>query len=134
VCLLRIQRGEDGERRVQYAGAKRPLFFVRKGASQVELLEGDRRSIGTKSKAEKPFTTQELIVEEGTSFYLSSDGFVDQNNPQREKLGTPKLKELIIQAVALTMDEQKHLFERALSQHQQDAQQRDDIVLIGIKV
>jgi ligand-binding sensor domain-containing protein/serine phosphatase RsbU (regulator of sigma subunit) len=133
VCLLRIQCEEGGERKVQFAGAKRPVFFVRKGSSQVELLEGDRRSIGTKSKAEKPFTTHELIIEEETNFYLSSDGFVDQNNPQREKLGTPKLKELITQAVMLTMDEQKHLFERALNQHQQDAQQRDDIMLIGIK-
>ncbi|SKC63445.1 two-component regulator propeller domain-containing protein [Ohtaekwangia koreensis] len=134
VCLMRMQKGEGGQVRVLYAGAKRPLFYVLNQHQAVNILSADRRSIGGQYTTERPFTTKELIVEKGTTFYLATDGYTDQNNPDRIKLGTPRLKEVISQVVFLPLSEQKVAFDEVLDEHQQAADQRDDITLIGVKV
>lgn len=134
VCLIRLQRGEGNQVRLLYTGAKRPLFFVQKDNSHVEKLQGDRKSIGSESMAKVQFTSQELILESGAMLYLTSDGYVDQNNAKREKLGTAKLKQLISTSHHLSLAEQGVIFEKALDEHQQNTQQRDDITLIGLRV
>ncbi|MES2730819.1 MAG: SpoIIE family protein phosphatase, partial [Bacteroidota bacterium] len=72
--------------------------------------------------------------EDGTWLYLTSDGYVDQNNIERKKLGSAKLCGLIESAHHASSSEQKHLFESVLDQHQQQAEQRDDITLVGVKI
>ncbi|SKC63655.1 two-component regulator propeller domain-containing protein [Ohtaekwangia koreensis] len=134
VCLLRMQKGEGGQVQVLYAGAKRPLFYVLNQHQEVNILSADRRSIGGQYTTERPFTTQELIVEEGTTFYLTTDGYTDQNNAERIKLGTPRLREVIAQVALLPLSEQKVAFDKVLDEHQQAADQRDDITLVGVKV
>ncbi len=134
VCLLRMQKGEGGQTCVLYAGAKRPLFYVPNRQQGVNILHADRRSIGGQYTTIRPFTTQELIVENGTTFYLTTDGYTDQNNADRIKLGTSRLKEVISQVVFLPLPEQKVAFDKVLDEHQQAAEQRDDITLIGVKV
>jgi len=134
VCLLRMQRGEGGQVRVLFAGAKRPLFYVLNQHHEVNILPGDRRSVGGQYTAERPFTTQELIVEKDTIFYLTTDGYTDQNNIDRIKLGTHRFKEVINQVASLPLSEQKVTFEKVLDEHQQTTDQRDDITLISVKV
>ena len=134
VCLLRMQKGEGGQVRVLYAGAKRPLFYVCNEPEGVNILSADRRSIGSQYTTERPFTTQELIVEKGTTFYLTTDGYMDQNNSERIKLGTHRFREVISQVAFLPLSEQKVAFEEVLDEHQQAADQRDDITLVGVKV
>jgi ligand-binding sensor domain-containing protein len=134
VCLIRMQIGEAGQVRVLYAGAKRPLFYVLNEHQEVNILSADRRSIGGQYTTERPFTTRELIVEKGTTFYLTTDGYTDQNNSDRIKLGTARFREVINQVVSLSLSEQKMAFDRVLDEHQQSADQRDDITLIGVKV
>ena len=133
ICLLKIEKEVGEQVRISFSGGKRPLYFVKKGSEEIETLEADRRSIGA-FKFDRPFTNQELIVEKGTTFYLLTDGYVDQNNPERIKIGTQKLRECIRQAVAYPMEEQGKIYEDLLDAHQEDAEQRDDITLIGFKV
>ncbi|MES1222534.1 MAG: triple tyrosine motif-containing protein, partial [Bacteroidota bacterium] len=134
VCLIRMQIGEAGQVRVLYAGAKRPLLYVLNEHQKVNVLSADRRSIGGHYITERPFTTQELIVEKGTTFYLTTDGYTDQNNSDRIKLGTARFREVINQVALLSLSEQKIAFDKVLDEHQQAADQRDDITLIGVKV
>ncbi|MES2731300.1 MAG: SpoIIE family protein phosphatase, partial [Bacteroidota bacterium] len=72
--------------------------------------------------------------EDGTWLYLTSDGYVDQNNAERKRLGSAKLCGLIESAHYSSSNEQKLLFESVLDQHQQYAEQRDDITLFGVKI
>jgi serine phosphatase RsbU (regulator of sigma subunit) len=132
VCLLRLQRGESDQLQLQYAGAKRPLLWVSPHGQQVETLAGERHSIGSEPSTQMRFTTQELLLEKGTSLYLTSDGYTDQNNPERLKIGSPRLRELIMKAVGLPVAQQRIMFEKELLEHQREAEQRDDITLVGI--
>jgi serine phosphatase RsbU (regulator of sigma subunit) len=66
--------------------------------------------------------------------YLTTDGIIDQNGPSRKRYGTPKLLEMITQAAALPLEEQKSLLEASLSSHQEQEEQRDDITLMGIRL
>ncbi len=132
VCLCQFEKGEGNEVKVLFSGAKRNLLFVRPGTNKIEKLLADRRSIGSSSNI--AFTTQELVLECGSMLYLTSDGYADQNNPAREKLGGIKLHETIKMASQLAPADQKKLFDSVLDDHQKDSDQRDDITLVGLKL
>lgn len=134
VCLLRFEKSNDksAEVKVLFSGAKRDLLYVAAGSAEVESLNADRRSIGSESSVS--FTTQEVNLAHGSMLYLTSDGYADQNNPAREKLGSRELKMLLSQACTLSLNEQKQLLESRLDNHQLNAEQRDDITIVGIKV
>jgi ligand-binding sensor domain-containing protein/serine phosphatase RsbU (regulator of sigma subunit) len=135
VCLIQLQRQEGDCHKIRYAGAKRPLYFVRKDSMEVEVLEASRRSIGShRTVGRTKFATRELILEKGARLYLTTDGYVDQNNPERIKLGTRRFKEIIIQVAEQPLQVQKQTLEQVLDAHQQTADQRDDITLIGVKL
>ncbi|MES2734158.1 MAG: two-component regulator propeller domain-containing protein [Bacteroidota bacterium] len=134
VCLVRMEQAEGNQVKIAFAGAKRPLFYIHPELNQLEKLEGDRKSIGSESAANINFTTKELVLDAGVVLYLTSDGYTDQNNPKREKLGTPKLKQMIEESHHLPLAEQNILFAKVLDDHQQEAEQRDDITLLAVKL
>ncbi|MES2734514.1 MAG: two-component regulator propeller domain-containing protein [Bacteroidota bacterium] len=134
VCLCCLQRGEGNQVRVQFTGAKRPLLFVRPTATTVEKLDGDRRSIGSELTSRFSFTTQELLLDKGTMLYLTSDGYADQNNPARDRMGSKKMLQFIKDSAHLPLTQQKLFFETMLDEYQQGAEQRDDITLMGVQI
>ena len=62
------------------------------------------------------------------------DGYTDQNNYLRKKLGEKKFKFLLTNNIHLPLKEQKRVLEECLDEHQLGSSQRDDILVIGIKV
>jgi ligand-binding sensor domain-containing protein/serine phosphatase RsbU (regulator of sigma subunit) len=134
ICLVRLQEGEGGQVKVGFSGAKRPLLFLRKESSQLAILDSDRKSIGSNSSQGKSFTNQELVLQEGDSIYLYTDGFTDQNNANRERFGTKKLIALINQSHTLPMSDQKTVFANELDKHQAHTDQRDDITFLGVRL
>lgn len=135
-CLVLIERHKGQKPKVIFCGAKRPLFYVTPNNNIIQELKGDRKSIGgaIRKLREVEFNNQELDMEPGTMLYLTTDGFIDQNAPDRVKFGTRKLHKVIHEANKMSIDNQKVAFERALDDHQGKAEQRDDITLIGVKV
>jgi|JI8StandDraft_2_1071088.scaffolds.fasta_scaffold01641_6 serine phosphatase RsbU (regulator of sigma subunit)/tetratricopeptide (TPR) repeat protein len=132
VCVL--EKTDDEFVKILYAGAKRPLYYIESGDNQVFTLKGDRRSIGGIQNENIQFTNQEVYLKKGSLLYLGSDGFTDQNNAERVKLGESKFKYLISQNYQMPMAEQKMELEKFLDSYQRGTVQRDDILLMGIKV
>ncbi|MCU0438303.1 MAG: tetratricopeptide repeat protein [Raineya sp.] len=132
VCVLEKLNEENVK--VVYSGAKRPLYYIESGDNQVFTLKGDRRSIGGTQNENVQFTNQEVYLKRGSLLYLGSDGFTDQNNAERVKLGESKFKYLISQNYQMSMVEQKKELEAFLDSYQRGTIQRDDILLMGIKV
>ena len=132
VCICTIEpRGEQTN--VCFAGAKRSLYYTHQG----ELVEekGDRFSIGGwQDNTRKQFTGKDIILDAGERIYLSSDGFVDTPNPKRKSFGTRRFKKVLLASTDLSISEQKKAIELAVDEFQQDAEQRDDILLVGIEV
>jgi ligand-binding sensor domain-containing protein/serine phosphatase RsbU (regulator of sigma subunit)/cell division protein FtsL len=129
---------EEGNKfKITFSGAKRPLYFVEKSNSnpKLETIKGDRRSIGGRIRNNPiPFTNNELILEKGSLIYLTTDGFADQPNPERKKIGSLDLRDFIETNAAKVMTKQRTELLNLLRGHQQESAQVDDISLIGIKI
>ncbi len=116
------------------SGAKTSMYYVREGETTINDIRGDNRLIGGTSHKSKPFTNKVVELRAGDLLYLSSDGYPDQNAPDGQKFGKERFREMLIRNAHLPINEQRILFEEALSQHQQTAPQRDDITVVGVKL
>ncbi|MFC2152205.1 SpoIIE family protein phosphatase [Bacteroidota bacterium] len=122
--------------KITFSGAKRPLFIFRNKTSEFDEIKGDRISIGganKKNETEK-FNNHIIDIEKGDILFLSSDGLTDQNNAERKRFGSNRLREIILNNISESMEKQKEIIEKELNDFQQDEEQRDDITLIGIKI
>ncbi|MDJ0841949.1 MAG: two-component regulator propeller domain-containing protein [Acidobacteriota bacterium] len=131
VCLCRIDK--DG-RNLTFAGAGRPLFLVRKGSDGNELttVKGNRNGLGGRPGKEHVFKDRQLELEPGDTFYLTSDGFVDQNDVNRKKYGSKRFRELLTTLARKPPATQKEELERELKAHMGPEKQRDDVTVLGI--
>ncbi|WP_299453075.1 tetratricopeptide repeat protein [uncultured Microscilla sp.] len=134
LVMLCLEKNDQGQTKVTFCGAKNPLYYFEKGNDQVQLLKGDRRSIGGKQASNVHFTNQEIWLEEGSLLYLGSDGLVDQNNERRKSFGTKKLHKLLEACAQLEVDQQKRLMEHTLENQMQNTTQRDDILFLGVRL
>nr|MCU0451817.1 SpoIIE family protein phosphatase [Bernardetiaceae bacterium] len=134
VALTRPQPG--GPVQLAFAGARRPLWYVRAGTGHIEVLMGARKSVGGGlNKADQAtFDTQHLELHPGDRFYLFSDGLPDQPDAQRRKFGTERLRDLLAHNQALGLEQQRALLEAALAEHQAHTPQRDDITMVGMEI
>ncbi len=135
VCLCRIEK-EEHKSKIQFTGAKRPLFYMLEDSSILERLRGDRKSIGGTQKKKNTinFSTQELELVKNSIIYLSSDGFIDQNNSERKKYGTAKLTTLIENISKEDLKTQHKILNTEIENWMSLTEQRDDITLLGIKI
>ena len=126
---------------MHFAGARRPLYLFRGDETFLEI-KGTRRSIGGDNLAgQVPFENHEIPLEDGMSFYLFSDGIVDQfgweqepsKTPRRTKFMPRRLKELLEKIYTLPAAEQKERIEMAILDWRRDIEQIDDICVIGVR-
>ena len=122
---------QPGQTMIQFSGAKNNLYYY---TDDLYELKGDRKSIGGIQDESIGFTNQQLVLPAGGMLYLGSDGLEDQNNHTRKKFGRKRLQTLLSYAATLPVDEQKTKIEEALKQYMQDAEQRDDILWMGIQI
>jgi tetratricopeptide (TPR) repeat protein len=130
VCLCGISREW---KRLVFAGAKRPLYLVR----NKELIEiaGDSKSVGGRQKEEKRiFRDKQMDLRSGDMLYLSSDGYSDQCNVEGQKMGSRRLKELMMEVSEKSPVEQREFLLTELERHQGAEEQRDDIAVIGVRI
>jgi PAS domain S-box-containing protein len=136
VCLCLLHKYNNGKVTLEYAGAKRPLYLLRKNAEAVETIDATRRSIGyfRPNKKKIPFAKQILELSNGDTIYLTTDGIIDQNGLNRTRYGSLKLVNIIQQISGKNMQNQKLNIIEDLKKFQSSEEQRDDITVIGIKI
>lgn len=130
IALCRIN---TETRTVEYAGAHRPLWFMKGGA--MDEVKGNKFPIGGGIyKNQTNFTTTKLQMAKGDSFYFSSDGFPDQfGGPEVRKFGPKKTREIIEQIHKKSMHDAAQVFDREWEAWKGEHKQTDDVLLIGIK-
>jgi len=134
MALITVETQENDQVVVEFAGAKRPLWYVQAGSTKMEVLEGSRVSIGINYHEKKAIVTRQLQCAKGTLLYIGSDGFADQNDCHRKKLGSPRLAEMIFQLRNYPLTQQKQILEQQLDELIIGTEQRDDILLLGLQV
>jgi len=134
VSLCCIEEAENGHYLLNYSGAKRPLFYYDHQKKAIKRLKADRKSVGGKHNLEYQFTRQEITLKKGDSIYMDSDGYTDQHNSERERFGSKRLYDLILEIAEKPMIEQQAILDKTLQEHKKDVEQRDDILLMGIRL
>ncbi len=119
---------------VRFSGANIPLFMH--NSSGLQVFKADRHSIGYRnSNRDYLFHDYEFNITESTSFYISTDGFLDQNGGEKGfPFGKRRFKKLIEDHYDKSMKEQQSYFLQALREYQGEHERNDDVCLVALKV
>ncbi|MEA3461143.1 MAG: tetratricopeptide repeat protein [Bacteroidota bacterium] len=138
-------------RELHFSGANNPLYIIRKknhseanelapfasidnGDYSLFELKGDKQPIGTHWE-ETPFRTTSVYLKEQDSFYMFSDGFIDQfGGEHRKKFKSMNFKKLLLSVQKESMDSQRQSLEQTFDRWRGPYEQIDDIVVLGVKV
>ena len=134
IAFCTFEQMLDGQTKVMFAGAKRPIFYYRHSENKLEVVRGEKRSIGGQYKKEHPFQNIEILLNKGDMIYFTTDGFADQNDHDRHRFTSSKLVDLIAENAFLSTEQQKRNIQEVLDNHMKDTEQRDDITIIGIRI
>jgi len=118
-----------------YAGANIPLYYV-SSDGKVIRIKADRHSLGYHKSAKDPvFKEHTIALEKDRKFYLTTDGFPDQNGGEKGfPFGRKRFMKMLSSFSHLPMEEQKKHFIDILSAYQGDEERNDDITFIGFSV
>lgn len=133
ICLCVIDDADELNMRVvNFAGAKRPLFIL-KNDKLIEV-KGSRKSIGGRQKTDADYEQRQLLLHPGDILYLTTDGYVDQNDHERIKYGTLRFKKVLTSFNGMSLHDQKEILLEEMRNHMGEEEQRDDITIIGLKM
>lgn len=127
--LVALTPQENATFTLTFSGARRPLLYSQERA--LLRQDGTRRSIGSSRRRKVPFEAHMFQLQKGEMLYLFSDGFADQNDAERKRLGTKVLFSFLSEIQALKTDLQRRRLKRLLRNHMEGTEQRDDIVFVG---
>ena len=140
LSLLIFENGDNDTKKLQFAGAKRPLLYSKN--KEIKEIAGTRRSIGGANKEASQEKTCQLQVFENHNFelqkgdrvYLFSDGITDQPNELRKKFGMKRLVEVLQESITFDLSTQKnHIWKEVTAYTGSDTKQRDDIAFLAIQ-
>ncbi len=134
ISLIRTEKQQNNKISIIFSGAKQSVFFYSKAKNTITKIRGDIKTIGGYFDDDIPFTNKKITAKEGDIIYLLSDGIIDQNAPDRKKIGTAGFQKIIEEIKGYTLDKQKDIILEKLKNHMGKTHQRDDITILGIKI
>jgi serine phosphatase RsbU (regulator of sigma subunit) len=131
---LAVCRYELGSNSISFAGAKRPFYLMRD--HKLQEIKGSKAPIGRYLKDyQKEFEEHTITLQKNDTIYLFSDGLQDQfGGPDGKKYMISRFRELLQKIQSLSMSKQKEYIEKEMSAWQNNYQQTDDMLLIGIRI
>lgn len=123
---------------IQFAGANNPLYLIPNRTKEFIEIRPDKMPVAIYEKM-NPFTNNEIQLQKGDIFYLTSDGFEDQfGGPKGKKFLSKNLKRLIIEHCNQSMVIQNEVFDKTIEDWKNNYgltyEQTDDITIMGIKI
>lgn len=120
---------------LEYAGANRPLWIIKAGdRTSILEIKATKVAIGGLTDNNQIFEKHRFQLDAGDAFYIFSDGYADQFNPQDKKLMTKRFKEKLISIQQLGMSEQEAELNKFIEDWRGNMEQTDDILVVGVKV
>ena len=129
VCYLNAEK-----LKIDFAGARFDLYVLENG--EVNLIKGDKSGLGYRDiPLDQQFKQREVLINKDKSFYLVSDGVVDQIGADTGwGVGRKRLIKWIIEMGDLPFSEQKDRLIDNFSKYQGIEKRRDDVSVVGFKV
>jgi serine phosphatase RsbU (regulator of sigma subunit) len=97
-------------------------------------LDGSRKTIGGFDNVSTYFEDISLHLPEDSVLYFASDGFADQHNVQRKKYTEKRLLRTLETNYYVPLPTQKVQLEAEIQEYMKGTEQRDDILVFGIKI
>jgi serine phosphatase RsbU (regulator of sigma subunit) len=122
---------------LQYSGANNPLYIIStiNGKPDLKEIKADAMPVGVHFSKVKTFTNHEIKLNIGDTFYIFSDGYVDQKGGKDNKrFSSTRFKNMLLDIHDQAMYEQKEVIENVLKEWMGDHPQIDDILVIGARV
>jgi sigma-B regulation protein RsbU (phosphoserine phosphatase) len=120
---------------VNYSGANRPLWIIRKGAAEIEEIKATKKAIGGFTVFSQAFESHTVQLNEGDTFYLCSDGYADTFNGETgKKMNTKRFKEMLVNIQSMSMNDQQRHLSDFLDNWKGQEEQVDDILVIGVRM
>jgi PAS domain S-box-containing protein len=119
---------------LNFAGAKLPLYYIHNDG--LNVIAGDRQSLGYKrSNLDFEFSTHTVSIEPGMSFYMSTDGFLDQlGGPKRFPFGNKRFRQLLMENRHDAFEEQSAKMVRAFNEYKGEHDRQDDVTVVGFNL
>ena len=119
---------------IKFAGAETSLFYIKD--DELVVKKGSRHSIGyKKSKADYKFDEHFIKVEDGMKFYITTDGYLDQNGGEKDfPFGKKRFAKLLKEIHSLSFCDQKERLLNELNSYQGSNERNDDVTVIGFKI
>lgn len=134
LSLIRTERIDEQSYNVLVSGAKQAVYIKDVNEDDIIRIRGAIKDIGSPHYEMVDFSTRSFVLHRGSLIYMLTDGLIDQNNPQRKKFGSARVKELLLQASSMSIDEQYVHISSELDSFMAGTEQRDDITLMGLKL
>jgi serine phosphatase RsbU (regulator of sigma subunit) len=142
--------------KVEFSGAYNPCFKIRKlsdseingytegkydseegvmsnGRYLLDTVFATKMPIGISARMKEDFILHQWDMEKGVSYYLFSDGYVDQFGSNGRKFMKKNFKKLLLDIQEYPMAKQKDILEETLRQWMGDTPQIDDILVMGLR-
>ena len=121
------------EMKLRFAGANNPVYLIRDG--ELEIYKTNKFAIGSFNHEEHNYENFEIDLIKGDKVYAFSDGYPDQFGGERgKKFMYKKFKELLVETVNESMENQKRKLEERLAEWMGNYEQVDDIVIFGVEI
>jgi serine phosphatase RsbU (regulator of sigma subunit) len=121
--------------KVWYAGANRPLWMLKKSATEIEEVKPTKASIASFTPSDFEYQGHELQLEKNDLVYMTSDGYPDQFGGQDgKKFMTKNFKKLILSIKDLGIREQESTVRNVINQWKEGYEQVDDLLVIAFKL
>jgi len=119
--------------KLQFSGAFRPLYIVRKG--EIIEMNGDNMPIGLYEEEDISFSNKEMQFEKDDLVYFFTDGYIDQmGGESRKTYRSQNFKKLLLNIHNNSLPEQKEILEKNYNDWRGMNDQLDDILIVGIKM
>lgn len=123
-------------KQLQFAGTHLPIYILKRGSSETELL---KFTSGSKPVGSPWFSSSipmvEVALDEGDRIILTTDGAFDQlSQVERKRFNRKQLEELLKQQGQGSIEELGRTLSRELNVWRGSAIQTDDITVLGFEV
>jgi serine phosphatase RsbU (regulator of sigma subunit)/Tfp pilus assembly protein PilF len=129
ICIENFKK--EGDLKVTYAAAYNAPVLIRN--NEIIASPADKMPIG-KGEKDYSFNLYDLDVKENDSLYLFTDGYADQfGGPQGKKFKIKQLYKTLLLISDLPVAEQKKEIDEKFKKWKNNAEQVDDVCIVGLK-
>ncbi|MBU2512203.1 SpoIIE family protein phosphatase [bacterium] len=129
ICFVNLK-----DKTLTFSGSRQSLVYTANG--EVNTIKGDRESIGyKKSNPEYCFKNNVIPIEKGMSFYLFTDGYIDQlGGDNRTSLGNKRFQRLLKEHSHQPFEQQEQNIINAFNRYRGENEIQDDITIFGFSI